>query len=120
MLFYLQTTCVIIAIIHVWIQPYQNEYLNALDGVMLLFMVLEVSINAFPLLQYATTEISLLIVMLPPILFSMVIIRKVFHFYLMKWYRRHYDVIDGCCMADERESDVDLRYVFTLQSMCYH
>ena len=120
MLFYLQTTCVIIAIIHVWIQPYQNEFLNALDGVMLLFMVLEVSINAVPLLQYATTEISLLIVMLPLILFSIIIIKKVVHFYLMKWHHRHYDLIDDCCMDDERESDVDLRYVFTLQSMCCH
>ena len=37
--FYLQTACVVIATIHIWIQPYQSNLLNGLDGVMLLLMV---------------------------------------------------------------------------------
>ena len=45
LLFYLQTTFIVIAVIHIWIQPYQSELLNALDGVILLLMVLVVNIN---------------------------------------------------------------------------
>ena len=37
MLFYLQTACVIIVMTHMWFQPYCNEFLNASDGVMLLY-----------------------------------------------------------------------------------
>ena len=33
MLFYLQTACVVIVMIHMWIQPYQNEVLNAFDAI---------------------------------------------------------------------------------------
>ena len=110
MLFYLQTACVIIAIVHIWIQPYQNEFLNALDGVMLLFIVLEVNINTFTFLKDATTEISLIIVLFPLILCSMIVVKKVFYFCLMRWYHRHYDPINDS-VDDEREPDVVIRYV---------
>ena len=110
MLFYLQTACVIIAIVHIWIQPYQNEFLNALDGVMLLFIVLEVNINTFTFLKDATTEISLIIVLFPLILCSMIVVKKVFYFCLMKWHHRHYDPINDS-VDDEREPDVVIRYV---------
>ena len=110
MLFYLQTTCVIIAIVHIWIQPYQNEFLNALDGVMLLLVVLEVNINTFPFLKDATTEICLIIVMVPLILFSMIIMKKLFYFCLMKWHHCHYDPVNDS-IDDERVSDVVIRYV---------
>ena len=110
MLFYLQTACVIIAIVHIWIQPYQNEFLNALDGVILLFIVLEVNINTFTFLKDTTTEISLIIVLFPLILCSMVVVKKIFYFCLMKWRHRHYDPIDDL-VDDEREPDVIIRYV---------
>ena len=110
MLFYLQTTCVIIAIVHIWIQPYQNEFLNALDGVMLLLVVLGVNINTFTFLKDATTEICLIIVMVPLILFSMIIIKKLFYFCLMKWHHCHYDPVNDS-IDDERVSDVVIRYV---------
>ena len=38
MLFYLQTACVAITMIHMWIQPYQNEFLNAFDGVIIIIV----------------------------------------------------------------------------------
>ena len=109
MLFYLQTACVVIAIVHIWIQPYQNEFLNALDGVLLLFIVLEVSINTFSFLKDATTEISLIIVLFPLILGSMIVMKKVISFCLMKWHHRHYDPINDS-MDDKREPDVAIRY----------
>ena len=119
MLFYLQTACVAIAIIHIWIQPYQNEFLNAFDGVMLLLIVLEININTFPFLKNATTEISLIIVVIPLILLSMVIMKKLFHFCLMKWHHRHYDPINDP-IDDERVSDVVIRYAIHLLCIQLH
>ena len=79
MLFYLQTACVVIAVIHIWFQPYHSELLNALDGVMLLVMVLVVNINTFTFLQDVTTKVSLLLVMLPLFLFCTTAVKKIVH-----------------------------------------
>ena len=80
MLAYLQTACVIMAMIHMWFQPYQNEFLNALDGVILLLITLEVNLNIFPFLKTVTTEIALIIVIIPLILFSVIIIKTILNF----------------------------------------
>ena len=113
MLFYLQTACVVIAMIHIWIQPYRNEFLNAFDGIMLLFIVLEVNINIFPFLNSMTTEVSIVIVLLPLLLLSIVVIKKIFYFYLMKWRYYHYTPINDF-VSDERVSDIVIRYVHAL------
>ena len=113
MLFYLQTACVVIVMIHIWIQPYQNEFLNAFDGIMLLCIVLEVNINTFPFLNSMTTEVFIVIVMLPLLLLSSVVIKKVFHFYLMRWRYYHYTPINDF-VSDERVSDIVIRYVHAL------
>ena len=80
MLAYLQTACVIMAMIHMWFQPYQNEFLNALDGVILLLITLEVNLSIFPFLKTVTTEIALIIVIIPLISFSTIIIKNIFNF----------------------------------------
>ena len=110
MLFYLQTACIVIAVIHIWFQPYQNELLNALDGVMLLVMVLVVNINTFTFLQDATTEISVILVILPLLLFCMAAIKKMIRIFFVKKYRvgprrshaRQYKQID---IADDNDED---------------
>ena len=79
MLFYLQTACVVIALIHMWFQPYHNELLNALDGVVLLVMVLLVNINTFTSLHNGITEISLILVIIPLLLFCATALKKTFH-----------------------------------------
>ena len=84
MLAYLQTACVIMAMIHMWFQPYQNELLNALDGMILLLITLEANLNIFPFLKSVTTEIALIIVIIPLILFSAIIIKNLFIFCLKK------------------------------------
>ena len=38
MLDYLQTACVM-AMIHMWLQPYQNQLLSTSDGMILLFII---------------------------------------------------------------------------------
>ncbi|XP_065890933.1 uncharacterized protein [Dysidea avara] len=81
MLFYLQTACMFLAMVHIWIQPYHDESLNALDGLILLVMVLVVNVNTFPFLHNVVTEISLVLVMLPLLLVSFVTIRKAIQLY---------------------------------------
>ena len=112
MLFYLQTACVVVAIIHIWIQPYQKEFLNALDGVMLLLIVLEININTFPFLKNVTIEIVVIIVLLPLILFSTVAIKKVSRFCSRKYH--NYVSISNNDDHDDRVANV-IRY-----SCCLH
>jgi len=76
MLFYLQTACVVIAMVHIWVLPYKDDTLNALDGLILLTMVLVVNINTFPFLEKFTTEISIVLVLLPLLLICFMIIKK--------------------------------------------
>ena len=94
MLFYLQTVCVIIAMIHMWFQPYQRMFLNALDGVMLLLILFEVNINTFPFLKNVTIEIVVIMVILPLLLISTVAIKNVSRVCLRKYRYRHYDSIN--------------------------
>ena len=116
MLFYLQTACVVIAMFHMWVQPYQNDFLNAFDGVILLCIVLEVNINTFPFLKTLTTEVSFVIVLFPLSLLSFIAIKKVFTFCMLKWHHRHYDPINDF-VDDKRDSDVVIRYVCGLELM---
>ena len=81
---------------------------------MLLCIVLEVNINIFPVLKYMTTEVSIVIVLFPLILLSMVIIKKIFYFSMMKWRYYYYTPLHDF-VDDERVSDVIIRYV----AMCF-
>ena len=112
MLFYLQTACVAITMIHMWILPYQNEFLNAFDGVILLCIVLEVNINLslFEKFYNRFTEVFIVIVLFSLSLLSIIAIKKVIHFCIMKWYHRHYDPINGF-VDDKRDSDMVIRFV---------
>ena len=81
MLFYLQTTCIIIFAIHMWFQPYRNIFLNLFDGIILLLMVMIVSICSFKFLQSAATELALILVTIPLVmLFVAGVIMKVKQF----------------------------------------
>ena len=64
MLFYLQTACIVIAMIHICLQPYKKKFnlLNALDGVILLILVLVVNLNTF---SFLSSALSIVLVVLP-------------------------------------------------------
>ena len=109
MMFYLQTACVVIAMIHMWFRPYCIQLLNALDGVMLLLIILVVNIDTVPFLKNITTKIALILVIIPLILFSIIAIKNMFSACLKKWYYRNYDPIDDD--YDERVANVFIRYV---------
>ena len=113
MLFYLQTACIAISMIHMCIQPYQNEFLNAFDGVMLLLIVLVVNINISTFLRNVAMEIVLAVVVLPLILFGIFAIKKVICFCLMKRRYGDYDPVNDL-VDDENATDVVIRQVTTL------
>ena len=75
--FYLQTACVVIASIHIWIQPYQSNLLNGLDGVMLLLMI---QANSFAYIKDSLTIVlEIMTITLPLIIFCAFFIRKGIH-----------------------------------------
>ena len=107
MLFYLQTACVIIAMIHIWIQPYKDELLNSLDGIILLVMVLNVSINVFSFLQNLTTGFSICLVIFPLLLYSLAGIKKLISSCFKS--KDYYHVVNA--ESVERVNEDDIGYV---------
>ena len=99
MLYGLQTTCVIIAMIHGWVQPYKNNLLNGLDEVILLTLVLIVNLNLFSLSSFIPTNyLSVVLVILPLLLICFIAIRKLFsHFSNRKKSTLHlYYPVEAC------------------------
>ena len=73
MLFYLQTACIIIAMIHYWFQPYKDTFLNVLDGILLLMLVMIISLNVFSdSLSSAVEGLAIVLVLLPVIIYLFV------------------------------------------------
>ena len=76
MIYYLQTACVVITMTHIWIQPYKNDILNAIDTVVLLVMVLIVNINAFRFSTSTTAGIAISLMIIPILLLLIVGVKK--------------------------------------------
>ena len=76
MIYGLQTACIIIAMIHGWIQPYKNNLLNGLDEIILLILVLVINLNLFSFLSFISINISVVLVVLPLLLLCFITIRK--------------------------------------------
>lgn len=77
MLFFLQTTCIVIATIHMWVQPYKSASLNIFDGLILQTMVVSVAVNSFAFLQPAATELVLVLVLSPIFVICIIGIRGI-------------------------------------------
>ena len=87
MLYFLQTACIIITMVHICFQPYKSYLLNALDGVILLILVLVVNLNTFSF-SFLSSISSTVLVLLPLLLLiCLVTIRKLF---------------DRCCNRQKR------------------
>ena len=86
MLYGLHTACVIIAMIHGWVQPYKNNLLNGIDEVILLILVLVVNLNLFSLSSFIpTNHLSVVLVILPLLLICFIATRKLIsHFFIRK------------------------------------
>ena len=102
--FYLQTACVVIAMIHALIQPYQSNSLNALDGAMLLLMI---QANAFIAVDDSTFIINgMIVILLPILLFSTFIIRKALISCSKKKKRYRYDRINNADVTRLADSTI--------------
>ena len=76
-IYYLQTACVIIATIHIWIQPYKSNTLNAIDTTILLNMLLIVNLNSF---NFSTsTSVGIIIGLVVAPLLLVIAIRALRH-----------------------------------------
>ena len=88
-LYGLQTVCVIIAMIHKWLQPYKNSFLNGLDGVILLILVLVANLNLFSLFSFFPTNyFSVVLVMLPLLLVCLISIRRLLGHFIKRNKRK--------------------------------
>ena len=80
MIYYLQTACVVIAMTHIWIQPYKIDLLNKLDTVILLIMLLVVNVNTFSFFTSTVSGITITLVTAPLFLWvSMAAMRMLRH-----------------------------------------
>ena len=90
--FYLLTICIIIAMVHVLIQPYQSGLLNALDGAVLLLMI---QASAYIAVDDSTfLIIGMIVILFPILLFSAFVIRKVIVSCHMKKKLYRYDRVN--------------------------
>ena len=76
---------------------------------MLLLIMLETNIYSVPFLKNITTEITVILVIIPLILLSTIAIKNIFNVCLKKWYYYHHDPIDDD--YDERVANGLIRYV---------
>ena len=86
MLYGLHTACVIIAMIHGCVHPYNNNLLNFLDEVILLILVLVVNLNLFSLSSFIPTNyFSVVLIILPLLIICLLAIKKsISHFFIRK------------------------------------
>ena len=78
MIYYLQTACVIIAMTHIWIQPYKNDVLNVIDAIILLIMLLIVNLSAFSFSTSTIAGIAISLIIAPLLLLFAVGVQKLF------------------------------------------
>ena len=90
-LYYLQTACIIIVSIHIWIQPYEIETLNVLDGIILLTIVLVINLNSFIFSRTTTITIVVIMVIFPLFYSCLIYGRKIYSFikHESKCYKPH-------------------------------
>jgi len=100
MLYCLQIACVIIAMIHIWIQPYKDSFLNGLDGVILLTISLVVNVNSFTFLPTATPGMISALVVFPLLIFCITGIKKFISCYMPRRRKLEDGLIDS--YDDER------------------
>jgi len=87
MLFFLQTTLVVIALIHMWAQPYKNKVLNFFDGLLLNIMLVIANINIYTLLQSMAPGITIALFVFPLFLCCLAGIKLTTH-HLVRYFKK--------------------------------
>jgi len=86
MIYYVQTSCVIIVITHMIIQPYKNNLLNKMDSIILLIMLLLVNPSAFSFYQSLLSGLIISLVLLPLILAFAFSCQACFKHHVKRWW----------------------------------
>ena len=76
MIYYLQTTCVIVAMTHIWMKPYKNDVLNVVDAVILLTILLIVNLSVYNFSTSATAWVAIGLIFTPVLLLFGVGVKK--------------------------------------------
>ena len=76
MIYYLQTTCAINAMTHIWFQPYKNHVLNVMDTIILLIMLLIVNLNSISLSTSTTAGMAISFIIAPLLLLFGMAVKK--------------------------------------------
>lgn len=114
MVYYLHTVCIVIAMIHIWVQPYGKEFLNAWDGIILLAMVLVVNLSTFTS-SLPAVEIAVVLVLFPILLLFLILVAKLIGFAVILYQRKstQYKIVE-----EEANKDAMLRYVYLYTYNC--
>ena len=94
-LYYLQTICIVIVLIHGWIQPYKSRLLNMLDITILLNMVLLVNLTTFNFSEPATISISVVLILLPLCLYFIVFAVIPLISWVREWRKQYHITSDN-------------------------
>lgn len=99
--------------IHIWVQPYKKEFLNAWDGIILLTMVLVVNLNTFAS-SLPTAEISVILVLFPILLLFLIAVTKLVGVVLSMCKKRinHYKTFEMEDAGNMIDRDAILRYSY--------
>ena len=89
MIYYLQTACVVIAMTHIWIQPYKDDTLNVIDAVILLIMVLIVNLSVLRFTTSTTVGFAVSLIIAPLILLFAVAVKKLLLPKIKKFQSNH-------------------------------
>ena len=84
-LYYLQTACIIIVTIHVWIKPYKTEKLNVLDGIILLTIILVINLTSSTFSRSLTTTFVVIMAVFPLLCSCLIYSKNVFTFLKHTW-----------------------------------
>ena len=89
MIYYLQTACVVIAMTHIWIQPYKNDVLNVMDTIILLIILLTVNLSAFSFSTSTTAGVAICLSIAPWLLSFAVGVKKLFVSKIKKFHPKY-------------------------------
>ena len=92
MLFCLQMAIVVIALIHMWAQPYKDKILNFFDGLLLNIMLVIANINIFTLLQSVAPGITIALLILPLFLCCSAGIKQAIQRFVIYKSKRHHQI----------------------------
>ncbi|XP_065890563.1 uncharacterized protein [Dysidea avara] len=120
MLFCLQIALVVIALIHMWAQPYKDKVLNFFDVLLLNIMSVIANINIYTLLQSVAPGITITLLVLPLFLCCLAGIKLATHRFvrnLMNTKNLMISILQTLQEITERVQQGDILATFTIKNL---